>query len=183
MSAQATGSPLLAAMGVPPAQVAALIDALRERGETVATAESLTAGLVAATLTTVPGASVVVRGGLVVYATDLKNRLAGVPGALLAGGAVQAEVAGALAQGARARCGADWGIGLTGVAGPDPQDGAAPGTVYLAVAGRPGVLVSTLRVPGDRDEVRAASVRSALALLAEALTGEALTGDIPAERG
>src|SRR5919201_5163572 len=113
-------------------RIEGLLDLLRRRGETVATAESLTAGMLCAALTDVPGASDVVRGGLVVYATALKHELAGVDAALLAEhGAVHPDVAGMLARGARQRCGADWGIGLTGAAGPDPQDGAAPGTVYL----------------------------------------------------
>src|SRR5690606_17574795 len=109
------------------------------RGQTVATAESLTAGLLCAVLTEVPGASAVVRGGLVVYATDLKAGLAGVDRQLLAErGAVDPEVARQLAAGARERCGADWGVGLTGVAGPDPQDGVAPGTVHTGLAGPGG---------------------------------------------
>ncbi|RSM83986.1 damage-inducible protein [Kibdelosporangium aridum] len=145
-----------------------MIASLKDRGETVATAESLTAGLVTAALTTVPGSSAVVRGGFVVYATDLKWGLAGVdPELLAARGAVDPEVAVQLATGARDRCGATWGIGLTGVAGPDPQDGVAPGTVHLGVAGPTGANVATITVAGDRHEVRAASVRKAVDLLVE----------------
>jgi len=148
-----------------------VVAALRRLGQTVAAAESLTAGLVTATLTEVPGASAVVRGGLVVYATDLKATLAGVDPALLAEhGAVHPEVAAQLAEGARERCGADWGLGLTGVAGPDSQDGVCPGTVYIGVAG-PGCRdVRTVRFDGDRDAVRRASVTAALDLLGEHLT-------------
>ncbi len=150
-------------------EVVALLVARRQ---TVATAESLTAGLVTATLTTVPGSSAVVRGGLVVYATDLKARLAGVPADLLAKhGAVHPDVAIALAEGARTVCTADWGIGLTGVAGPDPQDGVAPGRVYLGLAGPTGTTCHTLDLPGDRDAVRTASVAAALGALHTALTG------------
>ncbi|HEX3591026.1 MAG TPA: nicotinamide-nucleotide amidohydrolase family protein [Pseudonocardiaceae bacterium] len=145
---------------------------LVERGQTVATAESLTAGLVTATLTTVPGSSAVVRGGLVVYATDLKATLAGVPADLLARhGAVHPDVAAALAEGARLRCGADWGVGLTGVAGPDPQDGVAPGRVYLSIAGPDGGTGYRLDLCGDREAVRAASVAAAIDALHTALTG------------
>ncbi|ASR39155.1 damage-inducible protein [Prauserella marina] len=148
-----------------------MIAGLIRRGETVATAESLTAGLVCAELTGVAGSSAVVRGGLVVYATDLKASLAGVDSALLAAhGAVHPEVAAQLAVGARARCVADWGLGLTGVAGPDPQDGIAPGTVYVALSGEHVSEVRTLRIQGDRGEVRAASVRAALETLGEQLT-------------
>ena len=151
------------------AEVVAL---LADRGQTVATAESLTAGLVTATLTTVPGSSAVVRGGLVVYATDLKARLAGVPADLLARhGAVHPDVAIALAAGARTLCSADWGIGLTGVAGPDPQDGVAPGRVYLGLAGPTGTTCHTLDLAGGRDAVRTGSVEAALDALYVALTG------------
>ncbi|MBP2477205.1 nicotinamide-nucleotide amidase [Crossiella equi] len=142
---------------------AVLVAALWARGQTVATAESLTAGLLAATLAEVPGASAVLRGGLVVYAAELKHTLAGVDAGLLAEhGAVHPEVAAQLAAGARERCGADWGIGLTGVAGPDPQDGVAPGTVHLGIAGPTGVTVRTLELPGERAEVRRGAVRVAL---------------------
>ncbi|MEU5850980.1 CinA family protein [Saccharopolyspora shandongensis] len=157
-------------IGLPLSQVAALLEALRRRGETVATAESLTAGLVSAVLTDVPGASDVVRGGLIVYATDLKAELAGVDRDLLAAhGAVHPRVAEMLADGARRRCGADWGIGLTGVAGPDPQDGVAPGTVHLGFAGPDGATVRSVRLDGDRHAVRAAAVRVALEHFADLL--------------
>jgi nicotinamide-nucleotide amidase len=147
-----------------------LVAALIGRGETVATAESLTAGLVCAALTEVPGSSAAVRGGLIVYATELKAELAGVDRALLAEhGAVHPEVAAQLAEGARSHCGADWGLGLTGVAGPDLQDGVTPGTVHIGVAG-PGVrAVRTLRFGGDRKAVRLASVAAAFDLLGEHL--------------
>jgi nicotinamide-nucleotide amidase len=154
-----------------------LVAALIRRGETVATAESLTAGLVCATLADVPGASAAVRGGLIVYATDLKADLAGVDRALLAEhGAVYPEVAAQLAEGARSRCGADWGLGLTGVAGPDSQDGVMPGTVYVGLAGHMGLAgemvreVRTLRFIGDRAAVRQAAVQAAFDLLGEHLS-------------
>ncbi|HEX4226495.1 MAG TPA: CinA family protein, partial [Pseudonocardiaceae bacterium] len=96
--------PLLAALGVPASLAVDVIHLLRSRSETVATAESLTAGLLCGVLTTVPGASVAVRGGLVVYATELKSRLAGVSAELLAEhGAVHPDVARELAVGAAAR--------------------------------------------------------------------------------
>ncbi|WP_143174122.1 CinA family protein [Streptoalloteichus hindustanus] len=155
---------------MPAGELVGVVERLRRRGETVATAESLTAGLVCAVLTAVPGASAVVRGGLVVYATDLKTDLAGVDPALLAReGAVHPEVAARLAAGARSRCAATWGLGLTGVAGPDSQDGVAPGTVHLGLAGPPGVTVRSVSVDGDRQSVRAGAVRSAVRLLASAL--------------
>jgi nicotinamide-nucleotide amidase len=162
--------PLAAALGIDPALPARVVAALGARAQTVATAESLTAGLVTALLTTVPGSSAVVRGGLVVYATDLKASLAGVSADLLARhGAVHPDVALALAEGARAACRADWGIGLTGVAGPDPQDGVAPGRVHLAVAGPAGAAGHTLDAEGDRHAVRSAAVAGALDALLAAL--------------
>lgn len=163
---------LVDAVGLAEERVVDVVDSLRARGETVATAESLTAGLVTAVLTTVPGSSAVVRGGLVVYATDLKASLAGVPADLLAEhGAVHPDVAVALATGAREACGADWGVGLTGVAGPDPQDGVAPGRVYIGLAGPSGTHGYTLDLAGDRHAVRAGSVRAAIDALHTALTG------------
>lgn len=147
----------------------AVVRWLAGRGQTLAVAESLTGGLLAAAVVAVPGASAVFRGGLVVYATDLKESLAGVPAALLAArGPVDPEVALALAAGARDRCGADWGLATTGVAGPDPQGGVPVGTVHVAVAGPAGptgARVRSLTVPGDRAAVRAAAVAAALGLL------------------
>ena len=147
-------------------------EALRARRETVAAAESLTAGLFCATLASVPGASATLRGGAVVYATDLKTTLAGVPPELLAAhGPVSEPAAAALAEGIRSRCGATWGIGLTGVAGPDPVDGHAPGRVYLGLSDGLVTVVHELDLPGDRAQVRAAAVETAfrrlLARLAE----------------
>ncbi|HEV2784218.1 MAG TPA: CinA family protein [Actinophytocola sp.] len=163
-------SPLAEALGVDPDRVAVLVDTLRERAETVATAESLTGGLVCALLTAVPGASDVVRGGLVVYASQLKVALAEVSRrALDEHGAVHPVIAEQLAAGARRRCLATWGIGLTGVAGPDPQDGVDPGTVHIGLAGPDGGEVRTIQAAGGRHEVRAAAVGGALDLLSRRL--------------
>ncbi|TDV46342.1 CinA family protein [Actinophytocola oryzae] len=159
-------NPLAEAVGVDPEGLTGLIAALKDRGQTVATAESLTGGLVAAVLTSVPGSSAVVRGGLVVYATPLKHQLAGVDEDLLAEyGPVHPDVAAQLADGARTVCGATWGIGLTGVAGPDPQDGIEPGVVYVGVSGPSVVEVRTIGYDGNRHQVRAAAVGTALDLL------------------
>lgn len=137
--------------------------ALLAHGETVAAAESLTAGLFCATLASVPGASATLRGGAVVYATDLKAVLAGVPRELLAAkGPVSPETAAALADGIRARCGATWGVGLTGVAGPDPVDGHRPGRVYVGISGNGRTEVLALELPGDRQAVRAGAVAAAM---------------------
>jgi nicotinamide-nucleotide amidase len=149
------------------ASAPALVAALAARGETLAVAESLTGGALTAAVVDVPGASAVLRGGVVAYATELKHALLGVDEALLAGrGAVDADVARQMAEGVRHRLGATWGVATTGVAGPEPQDGQAPGTVFVAVAGPAGVRVEELLLPGGRDEVRAATVRRVLLLLA-----------------
>jgi nicotinamide-nucleotide amidase len=145
---------------------AAVSARLGEIGATVAVAESLTGGLLCAALTDPAGASAIVRGGLVVYATDLKSALAGVSEALLAErGAVDPDVALALARGARSRLDATFGVGVTGVAGPDPQDGKPVGTVFAAVAGPPGDVVQDYRLTGERAAIRAAAVQVCLALL------------------
>lgn len=149
---------------------AGAVHSLVERGETLAVAESLTGGLVAATVVEIPGVSSVFRGGLVVYATDLKHSLAGVPADLLAErGPVDADVALALARGVRERCGADWGLATTGVAGPEPQGGKPVGTVYVAVAGPVRAEVRHLQLDGPRAAVRTGSVVAALSLLTDEL--------------
>jgi len=148
----------------------------------VAVAESLTGGLVAAELTEVPGASVVVRGGVLAYATDLKAAVLGVDEGLLAQvGPVDADVAGQMADGVRLLMGATYGLATTGVAGPDEVDGKPVGTVYVAVAGPGSARVKALRLTGDRGEVRAQSVLAVLTLLAEELDGQ-VREEAPAER-
>lgn len=147
-----------------------VLEILRARRQTLATAESLTAGLVAATIANVPGASAVLRGGVIVYATDLKGELANVPAELLAAkGPVDPDTAEALAAGARERCKADWGLATTGVAGPDPQDGKPVGMVYVAVSGPEGTIVRELSLSGDRPAIRTQTVAAVIDLLAEQL--------------
>lgn len=136
------------------------------RGETIASAESLTGGMLAAALTSVPGASAAFRGGIVAYATDLKAAVLGVPDDLLERhGAVHPAVAEAMAEGARARLGTSVGISTTGVAGPDPAEGKPVGMVFIAVAGPGGTVSRELALTGDRRAIRAATVESALDLL------------------
>lgn len=153
--------------GAAEASAAEVLALLRRRGQTVAVAESLTGGLVAAELTAVDGASHAFRGSVTAYATDLKRELLGVDGALLAErGAVDAEVARQMAEGVRRALGADWGVATTGVAGPTSQDGHPVGTVHVAVAGpsnRPAA--ASLRLEGDRAGIRAQSVRAVVKLL------------------
>ena len=151
-----------------------LVGLLKRRGETLATAESLTGGLVGAALTDVPGVSAVYRGGVVAYATDLKAKLAGVPEDLLAAvGPVHPDTAAALATGVRERLDATYGLATTGVAGPDPQAGVEAGTVYVAAAGPNAVEVRKLELGGDRTAIRRGSVQAVLELAA-ALVAEEL---------
>ncbi|UNZ21634.1 CinA family protein [Streptomyces sp. 891-h] len=165
-------------------RVGGVLALLTERGQTLAVAESLTGGLVAAEITAVPGASRAFRGSVTAYATALKRDVLGVNRALLEErGAVDAETACQMAQGVRSALGADWGLATTGVAGPEPQDGQPVGTVFVAVAGpTSGAVVEKLRLEGSlsgdragdtgeeagervRAGIRTESVRGALELL------------------
>jgi nicotinamide-nucleotide amidase len=133
---------------------------LAARGLTIAVAEALTGGLVVADLISVPGASTVVRGGIVAYATDLKATLLGVDAGLLdAVGPIDGRVAEQMATGVRSRLGADVGVATTGVAGPDPQDGHPPGEVWWGIATSRGTRSGALALSGDRAEIRAEAVR------------------------
>ncbi|WKD57495.1 Putative competence-damage inducible protein [Corynebacterium capitovis DSM 44611] len=163
-----------------------LVDALRNRNETICFCESLTAGLAAATVADIPGASMVLRGGLVTYATDLKASLANVPPAILEEqGPVSPVTAREMARGARRACGADWAVSVTGVAGPDAQDGHPVGEVWVGLSGPrwtasssaadlvdaewsrfalvPGAPVPVRLLAGDRAQIRRTSVQAALA--------------------
>lgn len=151
---------------------ATVVRLLTARAATIAVAESLTGGLLGASLTAVPGASAVLRGGVVAYASDLKVTLLRVDAALLEReGAVHPDVALAMAAGVRRRCGATFGVATTGVAGPDPQDGRPVGTVHVAVAGPDGARVVSALLGGDRSMVRTQSVAHALDLLRRTVSG------------
>lgn len=144
---------------------------LKERGATVAVAESLTGGMVAAALTDAAGASATFRGGAIVYATEAKAEL-GVDAALLAErGPVDADVAVALAERVRERLGATYGLATTGVAGPDPVGDYPPGAVFVALAGPDGSVVLRRDLPPRRDFVRSLTVLMALELLRRELLG------------
>lgn len=161
--------------GVPPDQEVARLAVceLRAAGATLAAAESLTGGLLAAAVVDVPGASDVLRGGVVAYAGDVKSELLGVDAGLLEDrGAVDVEVAVQMACGVRTRLRATYGVAVTGVAGPGPAEGKAPGTVHVAVAGPRGVREQVLELSGGREQVRRASVVAALALLRRSLAAD-----------
>lgn len=159
-----------------------VIRALTDREQSLACAESLTGGLLTARLTAVPGASAVVRGAVVAYATAAKADQLGVPPELLAThGAVSEATARAMARGARNAFGATFGLALTGVAGPDPQEGKPAGTVHLALAGPTGAdsVHRLLALPGDRERVRELAAVAAVDLLRRVQAGlaAAATGD------
>ncbi|WP_170126038.1 CinA family protein [Nocardioides speluncae] len=150
---------------------AAAITALKDEGATLATAESLTGGLLAGRVTGVPGASAVYVGGVVSYATAVKQRLLGVPDEVVAEyGVVSAECATAMAEGARALLGSTYAVSTTGVAGPDRQEDKPVGTVYVAVAGPSGTTVEALTLAGQRAAIRDSTCAAALATLVAALS-------------
>jgi nicotinamide-nucleotide amidase len=147
-----------------------VIELLVARGDTLAVAESLTGGMLAAALTAVPGASAAFRGAVVAYATDLKAALLGVPTELLdRHGAVHPSVAAAMAEGARRRLGAAVAAATTGVAGPDPADGQPVGTVHIAVSVGDDTALRALALSGDRHQIRVATVEQSLDLLLSVL--------------
>jgi nicotinamide-nucleotide amidase len=147
-------------------RAADVVEALRRLGQSIATAESLTGGLVCATLIDVPGASDVVRGGVVAYAADLKSSVLGVDPVLIERvGTVDASVAEAMAAGAQASLQATWGVATTGVAGPDAAEGKDVGTVHIAVAGPDGTVSQQLALSGDRSAIRLGAVDACFSLL------------------
>lgn len=166
------GAPLRDDAADAPAEIVRLLTASHR---TLAAAESLTGGRVISALVDVPGASAVVRGGVVAYATPLKHSLLGVDAGLLAErGPVDAEVARQMAEGARRAAAvdgrpADIGLATTGVAGPDPQGDAPVGRVFVAVADDTGHEVRELSLSGDREAIRASATVAVLALLHERL--------------
>ncbi|GAA4523347.1 MULTISPECIES: CinA family protein [Nonomuraea] len=153
------------------AEVTQVLESLASQEATVAVAESLTGGLIGATFTLVPGSSRVFKGGVISYATDLKQRLLGVPGDLLRReGAVHPEVAAAMAAGVARLCEATYGVAVTGVAGPEPQDGQPVGTVFAAVSGPGGqVWGRRLSLKGSRERIRVETMDEAIDLLASVL--------------
>ena len=142
-----------------------LIDALRENGQSVSVAESLTGGLLASALVDIPGASDVFLGGVVAYTIATKREVLGVGKDALACGVVSQEVAIAMAKGALDLFGSDYAISTTGVAGPGPQEGIEPGTIWLGCASKAATGAVLIRLSGDRNQVRTASVNAALALI------------------
>jgi len=154
---------------------ARIIATLTASHTTIAIAESLTGGLLTSALVDVPGASAVLRGGVIAYDTAIKHAVLGVDAEVLAAhGAVHPDVAMQMAVGVRTALAVDGvpaeiGIATTGAAGPDPQDGQPPGTAFVGLAIGGEVRSFALHIPGDRDAVRAGVVERALAILEEHL--------------
>jgi nicotinamide-nucleotide amidase len=144
---------------------------LQERGETVATAESLTGGRLAAALTGVPGASRSYVGGVVAYATSVKESVLAVPAGLVVRyGVISAECALAMARGAAGLTGATWGIGTTGVAGPDLQEGKPAGTVHVGLVGPGSSRALALELVGGREAIQDRTCEQALSALEDMLS-------------
>lgn len=154
-------------------EATAVIDAALSKGLSIGCAESLTGGLVASSIVAIPGASRVFRGGIIAYDSILKHDLLGVDAAALASeGAVTAEAAVAMAEGALNRLGVDIAVATTGVAGPDPDpvSGEKPGTVFIAVAGGGlGTLVRQLSLEGERVDIRQRATTAALQALLDGI--------------
>ena len=150
-----------------------LLELLQRRGATLATAESLTGGRVAAAVTAVPGSSACFVGGVVAYATAVKESVLGVPrGVIDQHGVVSAECARAMAIGVRALTGATYAVSTTGVAGPGDQDGVRAGTVYVGVAGPGSPTAVALELSGNRAAVQEQATREALSAVAAILEVE-----------
>lgn len=153
-----------------PSGLAALVASAIAKNVTVATAESLTAGMVAATIAEVPGASAMLQGGVIAYQNSVKEKQLGVSAALLASrGAVDPEVACGMALGACLAVGARLGISTTGVAGPEPHQGKAVGLVYIGVALDGVAHAQEFHFDGDREAIRVQATQAALTLVAEAV--------------
>lgn len=156
-----------------------LVDQLQAQGATVASAESLTGGRLAARLTEAPGSSKVFLGGVVTYATEAKIQVLDVPEAVVEEhGVVSEECAREMAEGARRLYGSTYALSTTGVAGPDTQEGKPVGTVFVGLAGPDATSVVALDLDGDRKSVQEGTVASAVKALRERLAG----GSVPAGR-
>jgi nicotinamide-nucleotide amidase len=162
---------------VPEPLTSGVVEELIAQGISIATGESLTAGLLAATLADVPGCSAVLRGGVVAYQADVKATLLDVPPVALSYGVVSSEVAAAMARGAAAALGADLGVATTGVAGPDPQGGEPVGSVWIAASLAGRVRTRHLDIAGNREQIRRQTVVGALTLVDEVLRDQRGIGE------
>ena len=152
-------------------EVEFVLNLLKQKGKTVATAESCTGGMLGELLTSIPGSSAVYPGGVITYCNELKQQVLGVDGALLKkSGAVCAQVAAQMAEGVRKLLGADYGVSTTGVAGPGADDiGNPEGLVYIGVAGERNTTVQELHLSGSRDMIRKQASQFVFIMLIDAL--------------
>lgn len=149
-----------------------LVELLKDARATVATAESLTGGRLAARMSEAPGSSEIFLGGAVTYATEAKVKVLGVPEQVVdEHGVVSGECARAMAEGVRRLLGSTYGVSTTGVAGPDRQEDKPVGTVFVGVAGPDGTDVVPLALEGDRDSITAETVLAAVEALVAAVAG------------
>ena len=157
---------------------AVVLELLAESGNTLAVAESCTGGLIGGRITNVPGSSAVFRGGVIAYSNDLKTSRLGVPvGMLEQCGAVSGEVAGRMALGARTACGSDYGLAVTGIAGPTGGTEEKPvGTVWIGLSGPDASSETLLHFPGGREAIRTRTVQAALNTLRRALLSKETAG-------
>lgn len=150
-----------------------VISGLRSETATVATAESLTGGLVCARLVAVPGASDVVAGGIVTYTAEAKINVLGVAADLIRRyGTVDPHIAASMANAVRRRFGSTYGLATTGVAGPGPSEDKPAGTVFVAIAGPEGTSTYDLHLDGDRESVRNTTVDALLSYFVDRVKEE-----------
>lgn len=154
-------------------QAQEILNTLRSSNQTLATAESITGGLLSGALTDVPGSSDVFLGGVIAYRSSIKSALLGVEDALIsAHGVVSKEVSVAMATGAMRALGSDWAIATTGVAGPGSSEGVAAGTVWIAIVSRGGApFAEQLHLSGNRQEVRVGTIARAFESFTRILRG------------
>mgnify|MGYP001186283727 CR=1 FL=1 len=153
---------------MPRQSVEEIVAQLTQQELTIATAESLTAGMLSSAIADVPGASAVLQGGVVAYNNSIKHRVLGVSADTLAArGAVDAETAKQMAAGVRQRFNADLGVSTTGVAGPDPSEGKAVGIVFIALSTSNSTAAKLLRFDGSRAHIRKSTVAASIQLVAE----------------
>lgn len=152
------------------AHAKSVVASLSERGESVAVAESLTAGGLGAAITHTPGASQVFFGGLIAYTNEVKINILGINASLIAEhGVVSEEVANAMADAAREKFGTTWGIATTGVAGPGPHQGIPEGTVWVAIRGPINQTIE-LQLDSGREAIRTGAISSAIGTFARILS-------------
>ena len=152
-----------------------VLSACLEKGWNLAVAESCTGGLLGGRITSVPGSSAYFTGGAIAYSDDLKVSLLGIKEKLIRDhGAVSSEVAVAMAEGVAGMTGADVGVAITGVAGPDSSESKPPGTVHVAVKTPLTIEARLYHFEGTREDVRKSAVDAALELVLAAVTGDSL---------